>query len=244
VHSNSYTLLYAAAISVITAVILTVASEGLKPLQQANVALDTKKNILRSVRMASNDRATIENTYNTNVREFVLNSAGEVIPDVSAKSVRLKDQVNKAPEARQLPLYVFSGEAGKKYYVVPVYGVGLWGPVWGYLALEDDFNTVYGAYFDHKGETPGLGAEISEKAFQEQFQGKKIMSDQDQFVSVHVVKPTDKFTLGDEHRVDGISGGTITSRGVDAMLKNCIEPYLAYFETLRSSTGAVTPDTK
>ncbi len=243
-HSNSYTLLYAAAISVVTAIILAVTSEGLKPLQEANVALDTKKNILRSVRIASDDRATIEKTYNANVEEMVVNSAGEVVPDASAKAIRLKDQVNKAPEERLLPLYVFTGEAGKKYYVVPVYGVGLWGPIWGYVALEGDFNTVYGAFFDHKGETPGLGAEISEQPFQEQFQGKEILSDQDQFVSVHVVKPTDKFDLGTEHRVDGISGGTITSRGVDAMLKNCIEPYLGYFESVKSSTGAVMPEPK
>jgi Na+-transporting NADH:ubiquinone oxidoreductase subunit C len=244
VHSNSYTLLYAAAISVVTAIILAVTSEGLKPLQEANVALDTKKNILRSVRIASDDRATIEQTYNANVQEMVVNSAGEVVPDASAKAIRLKDQVNKTPGERLLPLYVYTGEAGKKYYVVPVYGVGLWGPIWGYVALEDDFNTVYGAFFDHKGETPGLGAEISEKPFQEQFQGKEILSDQDQFVSVHVVKPADKFDLGTEHRVDGISGGTITSRGVDAMLKNCIEPYLGYFESVKSSTGAVMPEPK
>lgn len=236
-HSNSYTLLYAAGISVITAIILAVTSEGLKPAQQANVALDTKKNILRSVRIASDDRATIENTYNSQVEELVLNSAGEVLPDESAKAIRLKDQVNKAPEERLLPMYIFTSDAGEKYYVVPVYGVGLWGPIWGYLALEGDFDTVYGAFFDHKGETPGLGAEIAESPFQEQFQGKKIMSDDDKFVSVNVVKATDKFSLGDEHRVDGISGGTITSRGTDAMLKNCVAPYLTYFEKQKSNTG-------
>lgn len=234
-HSNSYTLLYAAAISVITAVILAVTSEGLKPAQEANIALDTKKNILRSVRIDSDKRATIENTYNSQVQELVLNGAGEELKDVKAKSVRLKDQVNKPAKDRLLPVYIFTDDAGKKYYIVPTYGVGLWGPIWGYLALEDDFNTVYGAFFDHKGETPGLGAEIAEKPFQERFKGKKIMSEDDKFVSVRIVKPTDKFTLGDEHRVDGISGGTITSRGTDKMLLNCIEPYLVYFEKQKNN---------
>lgn len=234
-HSNRYTLIYAAAISVITAVILAATSEGLKPAQEANVALDKKSNILRSVRITSTDRATITNTYNANVQELVLNSAGEVLPNVKTESVRLKDQINKPPEARQLPLYIFTGDAGAKYYIIPVRGVGLWGPIWGYIALESDFNTVYGAFFDHKGETPGLGAEISEAPFQEQFQGKKIMSEQDQFISVNVVKPTDKVSFGDEHRVDGISGGTITSRGTDAMLKNCMEPYLTYFEKIKNN---------
>ena len=111
-------------------------------------------------------------------------------------------------------------------------GLGLWGPLWGWISLEDDFNTVYGAFFSHKSETPGLGAEISERPFQQQFEGKKIMSQDNNFVSVHVVKPSAKVSYGIEHRVDGVSGGTITSNGTDAMLKNAIEPYLAYFRTL------------
>lgn len=235
-HSNRYTLLYAAGISIITAVILAMTSEGLKPAQAANVALDKQTNILRSVRFASTARKAIESTYAERVQELVLNGAGDVVEGATAKSVRLKDEVGKAPKDRQLPLYIYTGDDGKKYYIIPTHGVGLWGPIWGYVALEDDFNTVYGANFDHKGETPGLGAEISEKPFQEQFQGKKIMTEANQFISVNVVKPTDKVDYGAEHRVDGISGGTITSRGTDAMLKNCIEPYLAYFEKQKSTT--------
>ncbi len=234
-HSNRYTLLYAAGISIITAVILAVSSEGLKPAQEANIALDKKSNILRSVRIASTDRKTIESTYSANVQELVINSSGEVLPDVSAQSVVMKDEVTKAPAERKLPLYVYSGEEGKKYYILPMRGVGLWGPIWGYLSIEGDYNTVYGAFFDHKGETPGLGAEIAEKPFQEQFQGKKILADDGKFISVHVVKKTDKVDFGNEHRVDGISGGTITSRGTDAMIKNCIEPYMAYFNKLKSN---------
>ncbi|TNE68609.1 MAG: NADH:ubiquinone reductase (Na(+)-transporting) subunit C [Bacteroidetes bacterium] len=236
-HSNSYTLIYAAGISIITAVILAVTSEGLKPLQEANVALDKKSNILKSVRITSADRKTIEDTYSQHVTALVVNSAGEELSDVLAEDVALKDQINKPAEERLLPLYEFAGDDGKKFYIIPMRGVGLWGPIWGYLALEGDFNTVYGAFFDHKGETPGLGAEIAEKPFQDQFQGKTIMTEQNQFISVNVVKPTDKVSFGDEHRVDGISGGTITSRGTDAMLKNCIEPYLAYFEKLKSNAG-------
>ena len=107
--------------------------------------------------------------------------------------------------------------------------MGLWGPIWGFVSLESDFNTVYGAYFDHKGETPGLGAEIAEEPFQHQFEGKKIMED-GKFVSVNVLKTTYKSPLGPEHRVDAISGGTITSNGTDEMLKNCLAPYVSYFE--------------
>lgn len=232
-HSNRYTLLYAAGISILTAVILAFASEGLKPAQEANIALDKKSNILRAVRVASTDRKVIESTYAAKIREMVVNSAGEEIPNIDANAVNLKEEVVKKPADRELPLYIYSGDDGKQYYIVAMRGVGLWGPIWGYLALEDDFNTVYGAFFDHKGETPGLGAEIAEKPFQEQFEGKTIMGNDNHFVSVNVVKKTDKFDLGPEHRVDAISGGTITSRGTDAMLKNCIAPYLAYFEKLK-----------
>lgn len=227
-HSNQYTLIYAAVLSIITAVILAVTAEGLKPAQEANVALDTKSNILKAVRLDYSERGQIEAAYDDNIEEMVLNASGETMEGVDAKAVQLKNEINKAPAERRLPLYVYKGEGGTSYYIVPVRGVGLWGPIWGYVSLQDDFTTVYGAYFDHKGETPGLGAEIAEKPFQEQFQGKKIMSD-GEFVSVNVIKQTAKIPYGDEYRVDAISGGTITSNGTDEMLKNCIEPYLAYF---------------
>lgn len=233
-HSNRYTFLYAIAISVITAVLLAFASEGLKPFQEANVSLDKKTNILRSVRIASTKRAEIEQIYKDRIRELVVDGQGNELTGENPNAIVLKEMVGKPASERHLPLYVYNGDDGKKYYIVAMQGVGLWGPIWGYLALADDFNTVYGAYFDHKSETPGLGAEIAETAFQEQFQGKTIMQDK-QFVSVNVVKKTDKTGLGPEHLVDAISGGTITSRGTDAMLKNCIEPYLTYFKKLQST---------
>ncbi len=231
-HSNQYTLIYAAVLSILTAVILAVTAEGLKPAQEANVALDTKSNILRAVRLDLEEPAKIEETYNTSIEEKVLNGSGEDLAGMNAKSVALKNEINKAPENRKLPLYIFTGENDKKYYIIPVRGVGLWGPIWGFVSLEDDFNTVYGANFDHKGETPGLGAEIAEEPFQNQFQGKKIMSD-GKFISVNVVKPTEKTPYGDEHRVDAISGGTITSNGTDEMLKNCLAPYIPYFKKIK-----------
>ncbi|GAA4463537.1 Na(+)-translocating NADH-quinone reductase subunit C [Nibrella saemangeumensis] len=234
-HSNRYTLIYAAVLSVITAVVLAVAAEGLKPAQEANIALDKKSNILRAVRFSSEKRAELEQAYATRIQEIVVDASGNEKTGIRATAVDMKDEIGKKPEARDLPLYVYTGDGGKKYYIIPVRGVGLWGPIWGYVSLEDDFNTVYGTYFDHKGETPGLGAEISEIPFQQQFQGKKIMSDDNQFISVNVIKKSEKSAVGNEHRVDAISGGTITSRGTDAMLKNCIAPYLAYFQKVKGS---------
>ncbi len=232
-HSNRYTLIYATVLSVITAIVLAVAAEGLKPAQEANIALDKKSNILRAVRLAYTERGQIENTYAERVQEMVLDGTGKPLSSVTTSEIDLKEEVAKAPQERRLPLYVFTEKDGKKYYIVPLRGVGLWGPIWGYISLQEDFNTVYGSFFDHKSETPGLGAEIAELPFQEQFQGKKIMSDEGQFVSVNVVKKTDKVNYGNEHRVDAISGGTITSRGTNDMIKNGTAPYLAYFEKVK-----------
>jgi Na+-transporting NADH:ubiquinone oxidoreductase subunit C len=233
VHSNRYTLIYATVLSVITAIVLAVAAEGLKPAQEANIALDKKSNILRAVRLAYTERAQIENTYAERIQEMVLDATGKPLSGITTTEIDLKEEITKAPQLRRLPLYVFTEKDGKKYYIVPLRGVGLWGPIWGYISIQDDFNTVYGSFFDHKSETPGLGAEIAELPFQAQFQGKKIMSDEGQFVSVNVIKKTDKVSYGNEHRVDAISGGTITSRGTNDMIKNCTAPYLAYFEKIK-----------
>ena len=227
-HSNRYTFIYAIIISVVTAVLLAFASQGLKPLQDANIALDKRTSILRAVRVDATERAVIEKIYAERVKELVVNSQGEELSNVTTSAIVLKDELAKPVAERRLPLYIYTGDDDKKRYIVPMSGAGLWGPIWGYVSIEEDFNTVYGAFFDHKSETPGLGAEISEKPFQEQFQGKKIMDD-DRFVSVHVVKKAAKSAVGPEHRVDGISGGTITSTGTDKMLRDWLEPYLGYF---------------
>ncbi|HEV7347716.1 NADH:ubiquinone reductase (Na(+)-transporting) subunit C [Telluribacter sp.] len=239
-HSNQYTLIYAAVLSIVTAVILAVTAEGLRPAQEINVALDTKSNILKAVRLDLSERQEIEQTYSSRIEELVLNASGEKLENVAATSIDMKEENDKDWKERRLPLYIYTGENQEKYFIVPVRGVGLWGPIWGYLSLESDFNTIYGAFFDHKGETPGLGAEISEKAFQDQFRGKKIMTDDGQFVSVSVIKKTDKLEYGQMYRVDAISGGTITSRGTDQMIKDGLAPYLTYFEKIKSSGALVS----
>lgn len=233
-HSNRYTFLYSIGISILTAVLLSITAEGLKPAQEANILLDKKSNILRSVLVEETERNAIENMYAERVKALVINSKGEEIPNQNALGIVLKEELGKPETERHLPLYVYSNTDGKKYYIVPLQGVGLWGPIGGYISISPDFNTVYGAFFEHKSETPGLGAEIAEKPFQAQFQGKKIMDDHNQFISVNVVKKAAKVDFGNEHRVDGISGGTITSTGTDKMLKNCMKQYLAYFEKVKT----------
>ena len=233
-HSNRYTFLFAIGLSLITAILLAFASEGLRPRQEANIKLDTKTSILRSVRIMATERDEIEATYARSVQELVINEKGEEVSTIIPADIVLKNEMLKSPGERHLPLYIYTGPDQAKRYIIPMQGTGLWGPIWGYISLESDFNTVYGSFFAHKSETPGLGAEISEPFFQKQFEGKKIMSDDNRFISVHVVKQSAKVPYGDEHRVDGISGGTITSNGTDAMLRTWIEMYLPYFEKLKS----------
>ncbi|MBN2611674.1 MAG: NADH:ubiquinone reductase (Na(+)-transporting) subunit C [Bacteroidales bacterium] len=131
-------------------------------------------------------------------------------------------EISKLRQTLQLPVYVCFKEE-KEYYVFALRGKGLWGPVWGYISLEEDFNTVYGAYFDHKSETPGLGAEINTPLFQSQFRSKKLYDENSKFVSVRVLKGG---ASGDSpHNVDAISGGTITSKGVEKMLEDWLDQY-------------------
>ena len=141
--------------------------------------------------------------------------------------IDVKAQQTLAKEGKdcRLPLFRYSQD-GAEGYVVPLHGAGLWGPIWGYVALDEDFRTVVGVSFDHKGETPGLGAKITTDDFKRQFVGKKILGPDGDFVSVAVVKNADKSS---ENQVDAISGATITSSGVSAMLKECLEPYRGYW---------------
>lgn len=241
-NGNSYTFIYAAILTIISAVLLAVSSEGLKPAQDANVLLEKKMNVLNAVWFNSHDRKEIETSYNKYIHEIVLNSKGEEVKDVKAFDIVMKDEGKKPKEERMLPLYIYTGDDGKKYYIVPLYGAGLWGPVWGYISIDgSDFNTVFGSYFDHKGETPGLGAEIATEEFQRRFVGKKIL-EKDGFVSVRVLKKGSPFEMenSSDHRVDGISGGTITSKGVDNMLMQWIEQYLPYFNKVKRNAPEVT----
>ena len=242
-HSNRYTFMFAIGLSVITAVVLVLISEGLKPLQDANIALDKKKNVLQSVLIYETEREAIEKAYDASVEEFVIDSEGNILEDEIVNNIEMKNEVKKDVADRKMPLYVYTKEDGEKYYIMPLHGVGLWGPIWGFISLESDFNTVYGAFFDHKSETPGLGAEISERFFQDRFKEKELLDDGN-FISVNVIKSSTKVNYGDEHRVDAISGGTITSDGVDAMIENCVEPYYAYFNKIGSGKTQLSLNSK
>ncbi len=153
-----------------------------------------------------------------------------IIPKKQINIQSVKDDINDIKSERELPVFI-GNKDGQSYYIFPMRGKGLWGPIWGYVALEDDMNTIYGAVFDHKSETPGLGAEIKEKWFRAKFEGKKIFSPDGVFQSIKVVKGG--ATSEDDYAVDGISGGTITSKGLEGMLEKNLNGYKSFFESKR-----------
>ena len=236
-NSKGFTFLFSTVMVVVVAVLLSLAAIGLGPYQAQNVKLEKMQNILASIGIKSEAKEA-EKVFNQYIKEqLVLNNKGQkVTNDISAFDIDLKKELDKAragkPDKQLFPLFVFEKE-GNTYYVIPVRGKGLWGPIWGYLALQGDMNTVYGASFGHKGETPGLGAEIETEIFQQQFVGKKILDESGRFVSVKVIKGG--AAPDDVHGVDAVSGGTITSNGVTEMLSRTVSSYVPYFKSLTKS---------
>ncbi len=228
VNKNSYTFGFAAIMVVIVAALLSVAAISLKPFQDRNVELEKKQNILSSVGIAT-DRDGSEELYAQYIKaELVLNNKGEEI-EGSAFDIDLGVELKKDADAQLLPLFISEVE-GETRYIVPLRGKGLWGPIWGFISLEDDLNSVFGAVFDHAGETPGLGAEINKSFFQDPFAGKTIFEGEE-FTSITVIKGG--AAEGDMHGVDGISGGTITADGVSDMLLERLSMYLPYFNNMK-----------
>lgn len=229
-QSNTYTIIYIIALVLVVGAALAVTSISLRSRQQANADADKMRQILASV-LITPAPDNIISTYEATVRaSFIVDAKGSKV-EGDAFAVNVAEQSKLDAAARKLPVYECELQGGAVKYVLPVYGAGLWGPIWGYVSIDADGSTVYGAYFAHQGETPGLGAEIEKPAFSDQFEGKQLFK-QDRFLPVAVVKAGQK-PLGDEDYVDGISGGTITSKGVGAMLSNCLAPYEAFLSNLK-----------
>ena len=228
--SNLYIFMYASIMVIIVAAALSFTAETLKPIQQQNVKVEKIQNILSSVGIKTTKKNAEElfNKYIPNDNRIVINNKGEKI-EGSAFNINLKEENSKTIDKRNLPLFIVNLDDGSKKTIIPLLGTGLWGPIWGYISFDSDFNTVYGAIFDHKGETPGLGAEIAKPFFYNQFKGKKIF-DGNKFVSIIVYKGGAKVAGDTVHGVDAISGGTITSKGLEKMIFDCLDGYQTYFK--------------
>jgi Na+-transporting NADH:ubiquinone oxidoreductase subunit C len=220
----------------LVATLLSFVAEQLKPFQEKNIEIEKKLDILRSVGIArdiddvKDKDIYVEEAYDKNItKSFAINPEGELKADVEAFKINLKAELAKSSEDRNLPVFVYVDEDGKEIHILPLQGKGLWGPIWGYISLEEDLTTIYGAIFAHSKETPGLGAEINTDWYQAQYLGKKIFDDAGKFTSVRVVKGG--ADPDDPHAVDAISGGTITSVALQEMMEECLGNYETYFKT-------------
>ena len=223
--SNRYIFVFSAVMVVAVATLLSLAATLLQPRQLKNLEIEKKKSMLESIGVASTQETT-ESLYDKYITEsFVLNSKGETVEGIIAFDVALNIELKKPLDQQYLPVFRATPDDGEQVIIIPVEGKGLWGPVWGYVSLRSDMNTIYGVTFDHKGETPGLGAEINTTPFESMFNGKKLF-ESEKFVSVGVLKGGAKDD--DLHNVDAISGGTITSKGLERMLSDCLIKYSDY----------------
>lgn len=228
-NSNLYTFIYAAVLVIVVAAVLSFTALKLKPLQDANVKIEKMQDILASVQIESTVKDAEEKYNKFITKSFIVDTKG-VEAKGEAFKVDLKKEYKKDLEERKIPVYEATLEDGSKKVVFPLRGKGLWGPIWGYISLNDDLNTIYGAVFDHKSETPGLGADINKDWFQEPFKGKTIF-DGETFVGINVHKGGKgaAAAMGDtEHGVDAISGGTITSKSLQKMIQDCMGSYKVY----------------
>ncbi len=247
---------FAIGMTLILGTALAFVSESLKDKQRAEREFERKKFILSAAlgtdqinEMIATSRDEVNDLYEKRVANLVVGADGTPIEGLSADDVivakeykklqRNSDEVMevKSGQTLRLPVYTIASEDGEgiAYYVMPIYGFGLWDNIWGYLALQSDFNTVQGVIFDHKGETPGLGARITEQGLQERYQGKKLNNEAGELVSVNMQKGEGADYSDAPHKVNGMTGATITGNGVNAMVKDYAGLYSDYFNSLKKS---------
>lgn len=234
-QSNTYTIIYIIVLVVLVGTALAATSLALKGRQQDNVNADKMYQILSAARITPAPGQAVAD-FNRYIKEqLVVNSQGQILDGVQAFDIDVAAQSKLPADRRELPVYICATPDGTTKYILPLYGAGLWGPIWGYVAMDADGSTVYGAFFAHQGETPGLGAEIEKPFFSDQFRGKQLFKD-GRFRPIAVVKAGQQPLDGEDY-VDGISGGTITSKGVGAMIDNCLTPYHRFLQSLSSNTN-------
>jgi Na+-transporting NADH:ubiquinone oxidoreductase subunit C len=239
-NSNSFTFTFAIIMVVVVGTLLAVTYLNLKPAYDENIRREKMQNILAAMNVkVSRDLAPEK--YNELITETALVDATgrSVEGDAFALDVLKQYKDWKAGELKaeelKYPVYKANSAEGQ-LYILPMVGTGLWGPVWGYVSVKKDGRTVYGSTFDHKGETPGLGAEISTPIFIDQFPGKTFTDENGTYTGIKVYKGGTGTT--DPHGVDGISGGTITSDGVSEMLQRTLAIYDVYLKSINNSTAA------
>ncbi len=236
-QSNKYTIIFVFIMAVVVSLLLAGVSQSLKPLQEANEIADMKLNILSavgfSVTKGNSDCYQVEACYSKNIKAIVVDSKGNEKKGV-AETIDIEAQKSLPENERSYPVFIRVKDGEKIAYCLPVIGKGLWGTIFGYMALEKDLSSIKGVTFYKHQETPGLGAEIATDWFKKGYIGKKIFNEENKLVSVNIVKgkviPTSKNFA---HEVDGISGATLTCQGVNKFVANKLKIYEPYLSKLR-----------
>jgi len=239
-ESNGGTFGFAIALVVVVGVVLAMLSIELKPQKDQNSKVKKQMEILSAFMDLNKEgisRKNAEEEFKKYVQlddAVVLDMNGNKVEDANAFDVNIQEEYkdkNKKEEDKRFPLFVAEKD-GKKMFVIPVVGKGLWGPIWGNICLDEDMRTIVGASFGHKGETPGLGAEIGQKFFIDRWIGESITDENGEFLKFEIVK--DNSGNAKPQKVDGITGGTITSKGVEEMANRCLSVYAIYFKQLKN----------
>ena len=233
--SNSYTIIFSIILVLVVGSLLAFFANATKEMRDNNDKVKTQMDILSAMGVDS-DRTNATETFNQYIKQQFVIEGEKVTEDKEAYLINIKKELDNAKQGLVQKLPLFVGEKdGKKIYIVPVRGNGLWDAIWGYIALNDDLKSINGVYFDHKGETPGLGANITESFFKDDFKGEMLFDASGNYKSVEISKSNGDPNNEDktDNQVDAISGATITGNGVGAMLNSGIKLYLPYFETLK-----------
>jgi Na+-transporting NADH:ubiquinone oxidoreductase subunit C len=244
--SNIYTLLFAIGMVIIVGSLLAFAASSLEPMISENKRLEKQQNILYAMGVNDNDEssATFISTdkapeaFSKYITKQIIIQNGDVKEDNQAYLIDIKKEKSSAKgdaSKRRLPLFIGEKD-GKTYYVAPIYGKGLWDAIWGYISMDENM-VIQGAYFDHKGETPGLGANIKQRFFMDDFIGEHLLDESGNFKGITVSKsnadPVNNNKTDNE--VDAIAGATITGDGVTAMIKSDLKLYVPYFKNLKNN---------
>ncbi|WP_046757261.1 Na(+)-translocating NADH-quinone reductase subunit C [Kordia jejudonensis] len=242
---NSYTVIFAIGMVLVVGALLAYLASALKPMITENQRLEKQQNILYAMGINNNDEgsATFVSTdeapelFEKYIKQQLVIENGEVKEDNKAYLIDVKKEQARAKngKTRRLPLFVGEKD-GKKFYIAPIRGKGLWDAIWGYVAMDENM-TVQGVYFDHKGETPGLGANIKQRYFMDDFYGERLLTDAGVFKGITISKSNADPTNEDknDYEIDAIAGATITGDGVTAMIKKDLKLYLPYFQNLKNN---------
>jgi Na+-transporting NADH:ubiquinone oxidoreductase subunit C len=244
-EKNTYTVLFATLMVVVVGAILAYLASGLKPRIKENERFEKQQNILYAMGVNENEDPGTVNFIPTNevesvftqfIKEQLVINGDQITQDDQAYLIDMKQQLAALKDGKSARLPVFIGEKdGKTFYILPMYGKGLWDAIWGFMALDDQL-VVQGVYFDHKAETPGLGANIKQRFFMDDFQGEHIMSN-GRLVGINVKKGNNDPTNAnkDDNAVDALAGATITGNGVSAMISESLYLYKDYLESIKTN---------